>query len=75
MKNKYIAHNLHKINKPEMIEKVSFTMSYLKIYQYTAYPPGSVPQNTSPLKRKNIAGKFKSPLDIRQKPRYIQDTP
>lgn len=36
MKNKYIAHNLHKINKPEMIEKVSFTMSYLKIYQYTA---------------------------------------
>ena len=36
MKNKYIAHNLHKINKPERIEKVSFTMSYLKIYQYTA---------------------------------------
>lgn len=36
MKNKYVAHNLHKINKPEMIEKVSFTVSYLKIYQYTA---------------------------------------
>ena len=36
MKNKYIAHNLHSINKPEMIEKVSFTVSYLKIYQYTA---------------------------------------
>ena len=36
MKNKYITHNLHRINKPEMIEKVSFTMSYLKMYQYTA---------------------------------------
>ena len=36
MKNKYITHNLHKINKPEMIEKVSFPVSYLKIYQYTA---------------------------------------
>ena len=32
MKNKYITHNLHRINKLEIIEKVSLVMSNLKIY-------------------------------------------
>ena len=32
LKYKYRADNLHKINKPKIIEKVSLVMSYLKIY-------------------------------------------